>query len=118
MTSSKSYITTLLATALFFRAVGDIVVPGAHDTDGVVNISSNTVIELSQAVTAAWDSDNSANEGNGVYDASEWAAVFKYSSVTIRSNATVTFKNHASWAPVVSLLAGDVLIEGGVNLRV
>ena len=113
MATSKNYITVLLAAALFTRAVGDIVVPGANGTDGVLNITANTVIDLSRAVTAAWDSDNSANAGKGVYDASKWAVVFKYSSVTIRSNATVTFKNHASRAPVVWLVSGDVTIEAG-----
>jgi len=116
MVTSKNYITVLLAAALFTRAVGDIVVPGANGTDGVLNISTNTVIDLSRAVTAAWDSDNSANAGKGVYDASKWAVVFKYSSVTIRSNATVTFRNHASRAPVVWLVSGDVRIDGNVNL--
>jgi hypothetical protein len=91
MATSKNYITVLLAAALFTRAVGDIVVPGANGTDGVLNITANTVIDLSRAVTAAWDSDNSANAGKGVYDASKWAVVFKHSSVTIRSDATVTF---------------------------
>ncbi len=117
MVTSKNYITVLLAAALFTRAVGDIVVPGANGTDGVLNISTNTVIDLSRAVTAAWDSDNSANAGKGVYDASKWAVVFKYSSVTIRSNATVTFKNHASRAPVVWLVSGDVTIDGSLNLN-
>lgn len=116
MVICKNYITILLAASLFTRAVGDIVVPGANGTDGVLNITTNTVIDLSQAVTAAWDSDNSTNEGKGVYDASKWAVVFKYSSVTIRSNATVTFRNHASRAPVVWLVSGDVRIDGNVNL--
>jgi hypothetical protein len=116
MEISKNYITVLLAAVLFTRAVGDIVVPGANGTDGMLNITTNTVIDLSRAVTAAWDSDNSANAGKGVYDASKWAVVFKYSSVTIRSNATVTFRNHASRAPVVWLVSGDVRIDGNVNL--
>jgi hypothetical protein len=105
-----------LAATLLGRAVGDIVVPGANGTDGVLNITTNTVIDLSKAVTAAWDSDNSANAGKGVYDASKWAVVFKYTSVTIQSNATVTFRNHASRAPVVWLVSGDVRIDGNVNL--
>ena len=89
----------LLTAALLCRAVGDIVVPGANGTDGVLVVGTDTVIDLSKAVTAAWNSDNSANVGKGVYDASKWAVVFKYSDVNILSNATVTFKNHPSRAP-------------------
>jgi hypothetical protein len=111
MVPSKSFLKVFFTAALVGRAVGDIVVPGANDTDGMLNITTNTVIDLSQAVTAEWDSDNSANRGKGVYDASKWAVVFKYSSVSIRSNATVTFKNHGSRAPVVWLVSGDVTIE-------
>jgi hypothetical protein len=116
MNTSSILSGALVAALMLGRAVGDIVVPGANGTDGVLNITTNTVIDLSQAVTAVWDSDNSANAGKGVYDASKWAVVFKYSSVTIRSNATVTFRNHASRAPVVWLVSGDVVIEGGVTL--
>jgi len=101
MNTSSILSGALVAALMLGRAVGDIVVPGANGTDGVLNITTNTVIDLSRAVTAAWDSDNSANAGKGVYDASKWAVVFKYTSVTIGSNATVTFRNHASRAPVV-----------------
>jgi hypothetical protein len=106
----------LLTAALLCRAVGDIVVPGANGTDGVLVVSTDTVIDLSKAVTAAWNSDNSANVGKGVYDASKWAVVFKYSDVNILSNATVTFKNHPSRAPVVWLVSGNVKIHGQVIL--
>jgi hypothetical protein len=51
-----------------------------------------------------------------VYDSEKWAVVFKYSSVTIQGGATVTFRNHASRAPVVWLVNGDVTIDGTVSL--
>jgi plastocyanin len=105
---------TLAFTGSVARA--DLVIPGANGTDGVLNITANTVIDLSQAVTGAWDSDNSANIGKGVYDKDKWAVVFKYSSVTVAAGATVTFKNHASRAPVVWLVNGDVTINGTVSL--
>lgn len=35
--------------------------------DGVLNITSNTVIDLSLASTNSWDADNSARAGRGVY---------------------------------------------------
>ncbi len=85
-------------------------------SDGALTITSDTVIDLSQAVTGSWDANNSANAGKGIYDASKWAVVFKYSSVTVQAGATVTFKNHASRAPVVWLVQGDVTINGTVSL--
>lgn len=93
-----------------------IIVPGANGSDGVLNITTSTEIDLSQAVTAAWDSNNAANAGKGVYDATQWAVVFKYSSVNIAAGATVTFKNHASRAPVVWLVSGDVVVAGIVSV--
>lgn len=95
---------------------GDIVVPGANGSDNDLIITNNTVIDLSQAISAPWDVDNSANAGRGVYDSNKWAVVFKYKSVHIASNATVTFKNHASRAPVVWLVSGDVVVHGVVSL--
>lgn len=86
-------------------------------SDGDLIITNDTVIDLSQAVTGNWDADNSANAGKGIYDATKWAVVFKYSSVTIQSGATVTFKNHPSHAPVVWLVGGDVIIDGTLSLN-
>jgi len=94
-----------------------IVVPGANGTDGALNITANTEIDLSLAPTAAWDSDNTANAGKGVYDASKWAVVFKYTSVNVAAGATVTFKNHPSRAPVVWLVNGNVTIAGTVSVN-
>ena len=95
---------------------GAINVPGADGSDGVLNITANTVIDLGQAPTGTWDQWNAANAGKGVYDAAKWAVVFKYSSVNVASGATVTFKNHDSRAPVVWLVSGNVTIAGTVNL--
>lgn len=91
-------------------------IPGANGTDGALVVNADTVIDLSQAVDGAWDSDNTANAGKGVYDSSKWAVVFKYSSVTVAPGATLTFKNHPSRAPVVWLVSGDVGIGGTVSL--
>ena len=52
MEASKKYFTVLLAAALLTRAVGDIVVEGANGNDGVLNITTNAVIDLSRAETA------------------------------------------------------------------
>jgi len=68
-------------------------------------------------VTGSWDANNSANAGKGIYDAAKWAVVFKYTSVTIDAGATLTFTNHASRAPVVWLVSGNVTIAGNVRLN-
>ena len=85
-------------------------------SDGALTITTNTVIDLGQAVTAPWNAENSANAGKGVYDTNKWAVVFKYSSVTIAPGATLTFANHPSRAPVVWLVEGNVTIDGSVSL--
>jgi hypothetical protein len=74
------------------------------------------VIDLSQAVPGVWNADNTANAGKGIYDASKWAVTFKYTYVKIPAGVTVSFKNHASRAPVVWLVKGDVEVNGNVNL--
>ena len=112
----KSAILPALFAALSLAARAAIVVPGADGSDGVLNITANTEIDLSQAVTGTWNQNNAANAGKGVYDPAKWAVVFKYSSVNVAAGATVTFKNHASRAPVVWLVNGNVTIAGTVSL--
>lgn len=85
-------------------------------SDGALVITSDTEIDLSQAVTGNWDANNSANTGKGIYDSNKWAVVFKYSSVVVQGGATVTFKNHAGRPPVVWLVSGDVNINGTMSL--
>lgn len=114
--------TRLLASGLALTWLALLPVRGAltipsDGSDGELYVASNTTIDLSQAVTAAWDSDNSANAGKGIYDAAKWAVVFKYTSVTVEAGATVTFTNHPSRAPVVWLVSGNVTIAGTVRLN-
>ena len=107
----------ILSACLLGRAAfAAIVVPGANGTDGALTITEDTVIDLSQAPTGTWDQDNTANAGKGVYDPEKWAVVFKYTDVTIASGKKVTFKNHATRAPVVWLVSGNVSIAGTVDL--
>ena len=110
----------LSATLCLLAAVASvdaaIVVPGANGTDGALNITQDTVIDLSRAATGSWDQDNTANAGNGVYDADKWAVVFKYTSVNVLGGKKLTFKNHATRAPVVWLVSGNVTISGTVDL--
>ena len=85
-------------------------------SDGALNVTANTVIYLSQAVTGNWTNNNTANAGKGIYDPNKWAVVFKYSSVVISNGATLTFSNHPTHAPVVWLVANDVTINGALSL--
>lgn len=85
-------------------------------SDGALNITSDTIIDLGLARTAAWDANNSTDAGKGVYDVSKWAVVFKYSSVNIAAGATVTFKNHPSRCPVVWLVQSNVTVSGVLSL--
>lgn len=114
---TRQFLTALGALALAGAVRAAIVVPGANGTDGELNITTNTVIDLSQAPTGQWDNDNTANAGKGVYDPAKWAVVFKYTEVNIAEGVTVTFKNHPSRAPVVWLVSGDVTIVGTLNLN-
>lgn len=86
-------------------------------SDGAYSPAASTVVDLSQAVTGNWSDPNTANAGKGIYDASKWAVVYKFSSVNIPSGVVVTFKNHPSKAPVVWLVSGNVTINGTVNLN-
>jgi hypothetical protein len=105
-----------LAPALLLPTQAAIVVPGANGSDGALNITQDTVIDLSKATTGTWDDNNSANAGNGVYDPEKWAVVFKYTSVNVLAGKKLTFKNHATRAPVVWLVSGNVTIGGTVDL--
>jgi len=97
-------------------ANASITIPGADGSDGALQITATTVIDLSKAVTGVWDDNNSANAGKGIYDPQKWAVVFKYSSVTIDAGVTLSFSNHPSRAPVVWLVNGNVTIDGTLSL--
>ncbi|MFN7287158.1 MAG: hypothetical protein ACK5TY_02950 [Verrucomicrobiota bacterium] len=121
---------TLLLSTLCLASLqhvqADLTIPG-DGSDGALNITEYTVIDLSKAVTGKWDQNNAANAGHGVYDPEKWAIVFKYSSVNIAAETagvpsqlvgrTLRFTNHPSRAPVVWLVQGDVVINGIVSLR-
>ena len=112
----KTLLPVVLGLAWISLAQAQLTIPGADGSDGELNITSNTVIDLRLAVTGVWDANNAANAGKGIYDPNKWAIVFKYSSVTIASNATVTFTNHPTHAPVVWLVNGEVTINGKLRL--
>ncbi len=97
-------------------------------SDGTFNPAGNIVVELGQAATLC-DCDNggvlndpcrwdcpSPDPGKGVYDATNWVVVYKYSSINIPAGVTVTFNMHPSGAPVAWLATGNVTINGQVTL--
>ena len=114
MKTTIPLLTCAVAAAMSAQAALNIPSDGS---DGALIITNDTVIDLSRAVTATWDANNTANAGKGIYDPAKWAVVFKYSSVLVQGGATVSFQNHASRAPVVWLVSGDVIINGTVSLN-
>ncbi|MCX7719549.1 MAG: hypothetical protein N2111_14260 [Candidatus Sumerlaeaceae bacterium] len=104
----------LIAMVLTLSAEGAINIP-SDGSDGAFNITTHTVVDLSEAQTANWD-EPSTNPGKGIYDPQKWAVVFKFTSVSIAPGATVTFKNHPSRAPVVWLCSGSFECSGTVKL--
>lgn len=112
-TSRLSCLAVLLLTPLATHAGLNVPSDGS---DGELVISQSTVTDLRLATTGHWDGNNLTNPGNGVYDPEKWAVVFKFKSVRIDAGATNTFINHASRAPVVWIVQGDVTINGVVNL--
>ena len=114
--ASSLAIGALLSLFYASSAIANLNIP-SDGSDGALVITNNTVIDLSQAISGNWNTNNSAHAGRGVYDPTKWAVVFKYSSVVVEGGATVTFKNHASRAPVVWLVQGDVAINGTVGLN-
>lgn len=110
----KKVNSTVFALALLSNAYGEIIIPGSNGTSGVLNVTEDTIIDLSLAADGLVDGQNTAN---GIYDASQWAVVFNYRSVNIDEGATLTFSNHPSKAPVVWLVSGDVTISGTVSLN-
>ena len=110
----KTLLKTFFVSSIILESHGAILIPGANGTSGVLNITEDTVIDLSLAPDGLADG---ANSTNGVYDAARWAVVFNYTSVNIDTGATLTFTNHPSNAPVVWLVSGNVNISGTVSLN-
>ena len=108
---------TVMAVLLAPAAVNAGINVPSDGSDGAFNPTASFEVDLSQAVTGTWSDNNSANAGKGIYDPAKWAVVFKYSSVTIPSGVTVTFRNHPSGAPVVWLVQTNATIAGSVILN-
>ncbi|MEK6675979.1 MAG: hypothetical protein AABZ47_10040 [Planctomycetota bacterium] len=111
----------MIESVLFLVSVAslspaDIIVPGADGSDGPFTPTTNVTVDLSAAIPRVWDSESQI-AGRGVYDYDKWAVVFKYASVSIPANVSVTFTNHPSRAPVVWLVDGDVTINGNININ-
>lgn len=108
------YLSVLVCVVGFIvPAFGAISIP-SDGSDGAFEPSANITVDLGLAADGSWDDPGS---GNGIYDAEQWAVVFKFTSVTIPSGVTVTFTNHPSRAPVIWLVQGNVTIDGTVSLN-
>lgn len=101
---------------------------GSDGSDGAYSPAVTTVVDLSLAASLCdCDADTQVDDpcrwdcpspvaGRGVYDAEQWAVVFKYTTVDVASGATITFGMHPSGAPVIWLATGNVTINGRVNV--
>lgn len=108
-------LAALTLTTALVSTQAQLIIP-SDGSDRALNPSENIEIDLSKASEGEWNMDNTANQGNGVYDANKWAVTFKYSSVNIPAGVKVTFKNHRTRCPVVWLVQGEVRIDGELNL--
>lgn len=119
MKTSQSIAAWLSAALLAVSALtahAQLVIPGADGSDGTLfPLETNVVIDLSQAVTGAWD-QASPVPSKGVYDPTNWVVVFKYRNVVIPQGFTVRFTNHPSRAPVVWLVQNNANIDGVVDV--
>jgi hypothetical protein len=113
----KSAVLALTIAVFAPASFAQLAIP-SDGSDGALIVTSNRVIDLSQAVTGAWSDNNAANAGKGIYDSNQWAVVFKYSSVLITNGATLSFANHGSHAPVVWLVNGNVTIYANCAINV
>lgn len=73
-------------------------------------------VSLSKAISAAGTTWRTPGNGDGVYDARQWAVVYKFTTIEVPANVVIRFKNHPSGAPVVWLAQGLVEIRGELNL--
>ncbi len=113
-------VCTLLATIAFAglplaQASFD---SGSDGSDGALVVASGEHItfNLAEAATAPWDTPSPV-PGKGVYDEDQWAIVFKFTTIDIAENGSVTFTNHPKNPPVVFLATGDVNIDGAIRLN-
>jgi len=49
-----------VSVLLFASSRADVVIPGANGSDGALNITTSTVIDLSQAEAGQWDNKNAS----------------------------------------------------------
>lgn len=108
-------VATIVALTLSSPARSSINVP-SDGSDGAFAPTGDTVVDLTQAITGSWNSNNASNAGKGIYDPAKWAIVFKYTSVNIPAGVRVSFKCHPSNPPVVWLVQGDVTIAGTLSV--
>jgi len=106
--------TLLILLAGLFPAFA-IEIPEADGSDGVLNPSVNLQIDTRLAATTNWYLASPAS-GDGIYDPVKRVVVYKYTSVNIPTNVTMSFIANETSAPIVWLVDGDVTINGTLNL--
>ena len=129
-TLCRSFLIAGMVLSVCEWALANECISGSDGSDGPLNCDAlgcpdpcdeanpcTVEIDLSQALTGAWDTPiPKESQGVGIYDPLQWAVVFKYTTIDIPAGVTVTFKNHPSHAPVFWLATGDVTIAGMVSV--
>jgi hypothetical protein len=114
MSGYRSLVICLFVFGMVFSA-GAITLPSeGAGSDNAFAPTESVTIDLGAAATGPWKT--TPGTGAGVYDPTQWAVIFRFTSVTIPQDVIVTFKNNAACAPVIWLVQGDVTLNGQVNL--
>ncbi len=118
----RSYIARHAALALLggvsALASAQIDIGTLDASDGALTLSNfqTRTFNLNEAAIGNWDSP-APIAGKGVYDNTYFATVYKFSFLSMPSNATINFINRANGSPVVFLIQGNAVIDGTINLN-
>src|SRR5271169_2954709 len=70
----KLAMLALAFAAIAPTAFAQIFITNSDGSDGALVVTSNTVINLGNAITGSWTNSNTAtNAGKGIYDPTQWA---------------------------------------------
>ncbi len=115
MSSRAPLLTSALSDSPCPSGASVALASGAHGQIEVGSDGSDGTFEPASSITVV-PAQADIGPGSGHYDPVSWAAVFNYTSVNIPSGVIVSFSNYPSGAPVMWLVGGNALIDGGVNL--
>lgn len=109
------FLASTLLAGLASAAVAQINIGTLDSSDGPLTLTGFTTktFNLNEAAIGAWDSVAPV-AGKGVYDNTVFATVYKFSSISMTVNTSVNFINRTNGSPVVFLVQGNAVIDGGI----